>query len=696
MSNNFQRQALTRKLVYGGLILALFTGTLFYRPLVLESQARELALREEDQGEVELTGAAVNLTLTGSRGFALCGLWLLANEKQKKHEWNELRLLVRSITKLQPHFLSVWTFQSWNLAYNVSVVSDRLRDRYYWIAEGIQLAAEGERSNRNNPDMRFSVAFYYQDKIGIADQSTTYRSFLQMSAMDPRDRDPAALRGPDGRVDMVKFKAFLEKHPHFVRRLLGLPNIEKPEDVVRFLAENQDLPTLFQVAPGGKPLTQGNPRKKPLGERFPVFSEEDEEKDYRPTDDVDSYGISKRWHLYAQQPLPAPHPTPWLIAGTPLERTYFDEAKERLPKRPAAIIFRQYPARSQSYVAEKLQKEGWFEGGWEVDDGRLPQDRWFPNEKVVVGRTAAGSGKAWEVAYDMWSNHGKANHLLLKPADLEQKQNLAQRYRTAYHLRPGETGPRPPESADADLRLGWGAARQLAWYNQNRTTTNFAHFLAEAEVEKEPQALTARRLFFEAERRRKTAESAKALQLYEDPKALAAWRELMIKFPDFRHDIQSQEDAYTIQVRYLNLVHDQRALLFRQLLTVGDILSQAGWAANAVLLPSVNQSPLPAPNQARPKGVRVPLRGPFDSWVLREPRDAPQTLGPTLAGVAGGSDCGAFLALTACVAGNTEPLLLPEAVRRVRGRTGMDDPQAPTPPERPASPPPRPSKGRNE
>src|ERR1700679_3250384 len=108
MANNFQRQSLHRKLVYGGLILALFTGTLFYRPFVLESQACNLALRETDQGEVELTGAAVNLTLTGSPGFPLCGLWMLANEKQKRHEWNELRLIVGSITKLQPHFLSVW------------------------------------------------------------------------------------------------------------------------------------------------------------------------------------------------------------------------------------------------------------------------------------------------------------------------------------------------------------------------------------------------------------------------------------------------------------------------------------------------------------------------------------------------------------------------------------------------------------
>ena len=89
-----------------------------------------------------------------TRGLVETVLWQIAIDKQMKHEWNQLEFFVRSLTKLQPHFLTPWLFQSWNLAYNVSVESDRVRDKYFYISRGIELLAQGERRNHNNPDMR--------------------------------------------------------------------------------------------------------------------------------------------------------------------------------------------------------------------------------------------------------------------------------------------------------------------------------------------------------------------------------------------------------------------------------------------------------------------------------------------------------------------------------------------------------------
>src|SRR5687767_2175084 len=127
MANPIQQQSLQRKLIYIGLILALFTVAGIFRKYGVEAQASQLALREQDRSDVQLTDAAVRLSLTGSRGVAVCVLWAYAIDKQKKNQWNELELLVRSVTKLQPHFITPWLFQSWNLAYNVSVESDRER-----------------------------------------------------------------------------------------------------------------------------------------------------------------------------------------------------------------------------------------------------------------------------------------------------------------------------------------------------------------------------------------------------------------------------------------------------------------------------------------------------------------------------------------------------------------------------------------
>src|SRR5205823_14816081 len=104
---------------------------------------------------------------------------------------NKLEVVVRSLTKLQPHFIRPWLFQSWNLSYNVSVESDRPRDKYFFIARGIDLLCQGERQNSDHPDLRWSVGFYLQHKIMQSDDTNYLRSLLQLSMIEPNERDPA-------------------------------------------------------------------------------------------------------------------------------------------------------------------------------------------------------------------------------------------------------------------------------------------------------------------------------------------------------------------------------------------------------------------------------------------------------------------------------------------------------------------------
>src|SRR5262245_12540180 len=221
-SAELQQQSFIRKLTYFGLILVLFTVMTFsgrfvsmvrgassgaYAKWTVSGQARTLQLNESDQGEADLAGSTIRLALSGTRGFAITFFWLSTIEEQKKHKWNEVDFLVSTITKLQPHFLTPWLFQSWNLAYNVSVESDRVRDKYFYISRGIDLLADGDRISRargvdengqdyvlGNPDMRFWIGFYYMNKFGMADEKHTLRSLLQMSSMNPGKRDPSVLR----------------------------------------------------------------------------------------------------------------------------------------------------------------------------------------------------------------------------------------------------------------------------------------------------------------------------------------------------------------------------------------------------------------------------------------------------------------------------------------------------------------------
>ena len=240
--NPLQRASRNRKIAYLAVILALFTVSMVWRGMIpvpaaraaaptrwasehtIQSQAQRLEVWESDpnEGEAEITGSAARLALTGSRGFVVTGLWLSAIEKQKRNDFHEFEQRVQMVTKLQPNFITPWIFQSWNIAYNVSVEMQGSGDMYYYIVRGIQLLAEGERRNRRSPDMRYQIAFYYQNKFGVSDTVEVLRCLYDLSCMPPSERNPDALTNPvTGEVDREAFRRFCTNHPHFVRRLRG-------------------------------------------------------------------------------------------------------------------------------------------------------------------------------------------------------------------------------------------------------------------------------------------------------------------------------------------------------------------------------------------------------------------------------------------------------------------------------------------
>src|SRR4051812_40704226 len=114
MANMYQQAAKQRKIAYLAAIVVLLglsllvRGTFFrlgsasaeeiqadpVKSLTLDGRAKVHELTELHQGGDELSGAAVRLLLTGSRGLAVSALWNTAMDKQKKQEWNELDIAV--------------------------------------------------------------------------------------------------------------------------------------------------------------------------------------------------------------------------------------------------------------------------------------------------------------------------------------------------------------------------------------------------------------------------------------------------------------------------------------------------------------------------------------------------------------------------------------------------------------------------
>src|SRR5579871_4265932 len=62
--------------------------------------------------------AFTTVALGGFRGLIANLLWTRANDLQQDEKFFEMAQLANWITKLQPHFVTVWVHQAWNMAYN--------------------------------------------------------------------------------------------------------------------------------------------------------------------------------------------------------------------------------------------------------------------------------------------------------------------------------------------------------------------------------------------------------------------------------------------------------------------------------------------------------------------------------------------------------------------------------------------------
>jgi hypothetical protein len=169
-SSNFNR-----KLIYGMIIVGIFALMFPYTGWLAEEKKRR-DLGEAAIGQIDTGSFMMKLFLLGGfRGIVADILWLRAEEQKKDHDWDRLKTTVELITKLQPHFLSIWTFQGWNLAYNVSVEWDAPEDKYTWIKSGIKFLEQGVAKNRRSPDLIWDTAWTYYHKLGFSDESIILR-----------------------------------------------------------------------------------------------------------------------------------------------------------------------------------------------------------------------------------------------------------------------------------------------------------------------------------------------------------------------------------------------------------------------------------------------------------------------------------------------------------------------------------------
>ena len=135
----------------------------------------EYHLSQGELGEIDPASSTMQLATLGLRGPAATLLWNRAIEFKKKEQWDNFSATLNQIAKIQPHMISVWEYQAWNLSYNVSVEFDDYRLRYHWVKKGMEFMLKGTKYNANQPKLLNSIGWFFSHKIGRSDERVQFR-----------------------------------------------------------------------------------------------------------------------------------------------------------------------------------------------------------------------------------------------------------------------------------------------------------------------------------------------------------------------------------------------------------------------------------------------------------------------------------------------------------------------------------------
>ena len=92
----------------------------------------------------------IGMCIGAFRGLLVDYLWIKVQKMQQDGLFFEVMADADLITKLQPRFPQVWVFHAHNMAYNISVATHTIEERWEWVNEGIRLLRE--KGLKANPD----------------------------------------------------------------------------------------------------------------------------------------------------------------------------------------------------------------------------------------------------------------------------------------------------------------------------------------------------------------------------------------------------------------------------------------------------------------------------------------------------------------------------------------------------------------
>lgn len=119
---------------------------------------------------------SLGVAMGAFRGLFVNWLWIRANDLKEAGKYWEAVQLADAITRLQPRFPRVWAFHAWNLAYNISVTTQTVDERWYWVNAGIDLLrARAIPANPNDMVLHKELSWIFLHKVaGYTDDANPH------------------------------------------------------------------------------------------------------------------------------------------------------------------------------------------------------------------------------------------------------------------------------------------------------------------------------------------------------------------------------------------------------------------------------------------------------------------------------------------------------------------------------------------
>ena len=209
--------------------IALAVGLLIAAGMQLDPinrQRQDMGLIIDTPENIPPSLAFATIATGAFRGLVVDVLWMRADKLKDEGQFFDARQLAEWITILQPRFASVWEFQAWNMAYNISVAIPATQpdQRWRWVRNGYELLRDEaiDKYKIKNITLYRELARIFQHKIGdVSDDAHKYYKLQLAMSMEPLLSSEDNQLGPQ---DNRYFEALAEA-PVSWQEIVSDPNV---------------------------------------------------------------------------------------------------------------------------------------------------------------------------------------------------------------------------------------------------------------------------------------------------------------------------------------------------------------------------------------------------------------------------------------------------------------------------------------